>query len=59
MLTGDVQDFTPEDNADFFTNPADVDDRGIVANLLGPDGLPGACHTADTDDLAGFGTVSR
>ena len=41
VLTGDVQDFTPEDNADFYANPADVDDRGIVANLLGPDGLPG------------------
>ena len=46
MLTGEIQDFTPEDNADFYANPAGVDDRGIVANLLGPDGLPGARHTA-------------
>ena len=42
MLTGFIQDFTPDDNADFYVDPADADDRGIVANLLGPDGLPGA-----------------
>jgi len=42
VLSGEIQDFTPEDNADFYAAFADVDDRGIVSNLLGPDGLPGA-----------------
>jgi hypothetical protein len=41
VLTGEIQDFTPEDNQDFFAYHADEDDHGIVANLLGPDGLPG------------------
>ncbi len=42
VLSGEIQDFTPEDNADFYADFADKDDRGIVSNLLGPDGLPGA-----------------
>ena len=41
VLTGEVQDFTPEDNQDFFVTHTVEDDHGIVANLLGPDGLPG------------------
>ena len=41
VLTGEIQDFTPGDNADFYASFADQDDHGMVANLLGPDGLPG------------------
>jgi hypothetical protein len=44
VISGILRDFTPALNPDFAPQP-DHDDRGFVANLIDPDGLPGACGT--------------
>ena len=41
VISGVLRDFTPVLNPDFGPQP-DHDDRGFVANLIDPAGLPGA-----------------
>ena len=45
VISGILRDFTPALNPDFGPQP-DGNDRGIVANLIDPDALPGAAQTS-------------
>ena len=44
VISGILRDFTPTLNPDFKAQP-DANDRGIVANLIDPDALPGAARS--------------